>query len=150
MAATGQSTLLGQTLGMRVVGAQAAYARIAMPITDGHRQYAGLVHAAAIAALADTAVGVGTLASLPLTKQFTTIELKINYLRAARTGTLHAEARLLHGGRTTQVWEADVRDDENRSVSRSLHTQLVIPVDDVTEPGTSAEIIARARAAAAG
>lgn len=145
----GSPTLLAQTLGMRVVGVQAGYARLAMPIHPGLRQYAGLVHAAAIVALADTAAGVGCLASLPLTRQFTTIECKANFLRASRDGELAAEARLLHGGRTTQVWEVDVRDAEGRAIARSLHTQLVIEVEGVEEPGTAAQILARARAAAA-
>jgi uncharacterized protein (TIGR00369 family) len=69
------------------------------------------LHAAAVVALADSLCGMGCIASLPEgAAGFTTIELKTNFLRSARTGdALRAEARMAHGGRTTQVWDAAVR-----------------------------------------
>ena len=69
------------------------------------------LHAATVVALADTLCGFGCLASLPEgVANFTTIELKTNFVRSARTGdALRGEARLAHGGRTTQVWDATVR-----------------------------------------
>ena len=62
-------------------------------------------------ALADTACGYGCILSLPEgATGFTTIELKTNFLRSAREGTIDCEARLVHGGRTTQLWDATVSD----------------------------------------
>ncbi|HCK84598.1 MAG TPA: competence protein ComA, partial [Hyphomonadaceae bacterium] len=40
---------------------------------------------------------------------FTTIELKANFLGTARDGAVACEARLVHGGRTTQVWDAEAK-----------------------------------------
>ena len=69
------------------------------------------LHAGTVVALADTLCGMGCLASLPEdATRFTTIELKTNFVRSARADdALCAEARLAHGGRTTQVWDAAVR-----------------------------------------
>ena len=69
------------------------------------------LHAGTVVALADTLCGMGCLASLPEgATRFTTIELKTNFVRSARADdALRAEARLAHGGRTTQVWDAAVR-----------------------------------------
>ena len=69
----------------------------------------GFLHAATVVGLADTACGYGTILALPAGAQnFTTVELKSNHLATARDGRIEVEARLLHGGRTTQVWDAVV------------------------------------------
>ncbi len=70
----------------------------------------GYLHAASIIALADSACGYGCMASLPDgATNFTTIELKANYLGSAKLGeTVTCAATLKHGGRSTQVWDAEV------------------------------------------
>lgn len=71
----------------------------------------GFLHAASVIALADSACGYGCVASLPdSAASFTTIELKANHIGTAKVGDMvSCEARLTHGGRTTQVWDAEVR-----------------------------------------
>jgi uncharacterized protein (TIGR00369 family) len=87
----------------------------------------GYVHAGAIVTLADTACGYGCLLTLPEgATGFTTIELKTNFLRSAQEGTITCEARLLHGGRTTQLWDAVVRDPEDRPMALFRCTQLIL------------------------
>lgn len=72
----------------------------------------GYLHAATVIALADTSCGYGTFASLPDgANGFTTIELKANFLGTAREGAIACEATLVHGGRTTQVWDARIADE---------------------------------------
>ena len=72
----------------------------------------GYLHAACVVALADTSAGYGTFASAPPeARGFTTIELKTNFLGTLREGALACEAELVHGGRTTQVWDARVTDE---------------------------------------
>jgi uncharacterized protein (TIGR00369 family) len=69
----------------------------------------GYLHAATVVALADTTCGYGTVAALPEGAQgFTTIELKSNFLGTAREGRIICVAMRMHGGRTTQVWDATV------------------------------------------
>ena len=73
----------------------------------------GYLHAAVVVGLADTASGFGCRLALPEgASGFTTIELKSNFLRTTREGTLTCDARLVHGGRTTQVWDATVVAEE--------------------------------------
>lgn len=88
----------------------------------------GFMHAATVIALADTSCGYGSQASLPAgATGFTTIELKSNFLGTATAGDLvRCRARLLHGGRTTQVWDAEVTDDEGRTLALFRCTQLVL------------------------
>ena len=71
----------------------------------------GYLHAAVIIALADTSCGYGTFTDLPSGAQnFTTIELKSNFLSTAREGVISCVATKVHSGRTTQVWDAQVTD----------------------------------------
>jgi 1,4-dihydroxy-2-naphthoyl-CoA hydrolase len=77
--------------------------------------------------LADTACGYGCILNLPEGGTgFTTIELKTNFLRTARDGTITCEATMLHGGRTTQLWDATVRDPDGRTLALFRCTQLVL------------------------
>ncbi len=88
----------------------------------------GFLHAASVVALADTACGYGCVASLPEgASGFTTLELKSNFLGTAREGVVSCEARLVHGGRTTQVWDAEVRaEGADRPMAVFRCTQMVL------------------------
>ena len=88
----------------------------------------GYLHAASIIALADTACGYATIAHMPDgASNFTTIELKSNFLGTATEGTLRAEARAAHQGRTTQVWDATVtHTDSGRTIALFRCTQMIL------------------------
>ena len=103
-----------------------AVARVAL--REHHLAPNGFLHAATLVALADTACGYGCVASLPDgAENFTTIELKTNFMGTARQGGIRVEATLVHGGRTTQVWDATVRDEQNDNVIALFRcTQLIL------------------------
>ena len=88
----------------------------------------GYLHAATIIALADTSAGYGCLASLPDGgENFTTIELKSNFLGTAREGAIACEASLVHGGRATQVWDAIVTDEATqKTIALFRCTQMIL------------------------
>jgi 1,4-dihydroxy-2-naphthoyl-CoA hydrolase len=87
----------------------------------------GYLHAGAIVSLADTICGYGCVASLPEGKtNFTTIELKTNFVSAPRGDVIQCEGRLVHGGRTTQVWDATIVGEEGAPVALFRCTQLLL------------------------
>jgi uncharacterized protein (TIGR00369 family) len=88
----------------------------------------GYLHAATIIALADTACGYGCLAHLPAgADNFTTIELKSNFLGTLRAGTLACVATPVHLGNATQVWDAVVRDRAtDKKIALFRCTQMVL------------------------
>jgi 1,4-dihydroxy-2-naphthoyl-CoA hydrolase len=87
----------------------------------------GYLHAGSVVTLADTAAGYACLVHLPEGASFTTLELKANFVRALREGVLRCEARAVHLGRTTHVWDATVHgDDDERPVALFRCTQLVL------------------------
>jgi len=86
------------------------------------------LHAATIVALADTACGYGCIAHLPTgAENFTTVELKTNFLGTAREGTLTCMAKPAHLGRTTQVWDATVsRRANGATIALFRCTQMIL------------------------
>ena len=88
----------------------------------------GYLHAATVIALADTTCGYGTINELPSgAENFTTIELKSNFLGTAREGTIACVATRLHNGRTTQVWDAQVTDEASgKTIALFRCTQLIL------------------------
>jgi len=88
----------------------------------------GFLHAATVIALADTACGFGCIAHLPKgADNFTTIELKSNFLGTAREGTMSCIAKPAHLGKTTQVWDATVsRHVDGATIALFRCTQMVL------------------------
>ena len=88
----------------------------------------GFLHAATVITLADTACGYGCLAHLPQgAENFTTVELKTNFLGTARDGTIACVATPMHLGNTTQVWDAVVTDRVTaRKIALFRCTQLIL------------------------
>jgi 1,4-dihydroxy-2-naphthoyl-CoA hydrolase len=88
----------------------------------------GFLHAATVVALADTSCGYGCIAHLPKgAENFTTVELKTNFLGTAREGTLACVARPAHLGNTTQVWDATVsRHADGKTIALFRCTQMIL------------------------
>lgn len=88
----------------------------------------GLLHGGALVTLADSACGIGAAVSLPDdARGHATVELKANLLRSVREGNVRCEARLVHAGRSTQVWDATVTDERTgKTVAVFRCTQLVL------------------------
>jgi uncharacterized protein (TIGR00369 family) len=89
----------------------------------------GFLHAASVIALLDTACGYGCIASLPEgALNFTTVELKTNFLGTAREGeVVRGEAKMAHGGRTTQVWDAEaINETTGEAMALFRCTQMVL------------------------
>lgn len=88
----------------------------------------GFLHAASVIALADTAAGYATIAHLPDgATNFSTIELKSNFLGTATEGTLRSVATCAHQGRTTQVWDAVVTHVESaKTIALFRCTQMIL------------------------
>jgi len=88
----------------------------------------GFLHAATVITLADTACGYGCIAHLPKgAENFTTVELKSNFLGTTRDGTIACVARPAHLGKTTQVWDAVVtRHSDGKSIALFRCTQMVL------------------------
>ena len=124
-----QQGFLPGELGLEVLEAREGYLRSQVSVAHKHMAPNGFLHAASLIALLDTAAGYGCRISLPEGGVgFTTIELKSNFLGTAREGdTVLCEARLAHGGRMTQVWDAVATHQETgKTIALFRCTQMVL------------------------
>lgn len=101
---------------------------VELAVKKHHLAPNGYLHAGSIVTLADSACGFGCMSSLPeKAVNFTTIELKANFLGTATSGMLACEAEILHSGRTTQVWDAVVYSKESeRKIAMFRCTQMIL------------------------
>jgi 1,4-dihydroxy-2-naphthoyl-CoA hydrolase len=122
------STGLPKLVGFHVVSVEPGLLRASMAIRPELLAPNGYLHAASVIALADSACGFGTMFDLPEDASgFTTIELKSNHLGTATDGTLQCEARRVHNGRSTQVWDAEVSTGGNgKAIALFRCTQMIL------------------------
>ncbi|HSL26378.1 MAG TPA: PaaI family thioesterase, partial [Acidimicrobiia bacterium] len=115
-------------LGIQVVELAPGRAMLRLQIERKHLASNGYLHAGTIVALADTAAGYGTVASLPpQATGFTTLELKSNHTGTALSGAIVAAAGLTHGGRTTQVWDVTVSSEATgKDMALFRCTQMIL------------------------
>jgi uncharacterized protein (TIGR00369 family) len=114
-------------IGIEVDEIEVGHVRMHLPLREELLAPNGYLHAGTVVALADSACGYGCIASLPDgASGFTTIELKTNFLGTALSGTLTCESKRIHGGRTTQVWDAAVKDESGKTLALFRCTQLLL------------------------
>jgi uncharacterized protein (TIGR00369 family) len=82
----------------------------------------GTLHGGIYCDLADAAMGFAYAATLSEGESFTTVELKINFLRAVRQGKLTAEAKVVKAGSSLGFVECDVTDPAGKLVARASST----------------------------
>jgi len=125
--ARSQGTLPG-LIGIEFTGIEPGQATSRLPLRPELLAPNGYLHAAVVIAIADTTCGYGTFTDLPAGAQnFTTIELKSNFLGTACEGTLACVATRVHNGRTTQIWDAQVADESSgKTLALFRCTQLII------------------------
>lgn len=115
-------------VGFEVTNAEPGLLQARMAVKSDLLAPNGYLHAASVIALADSACGFGTMADLPANaKGFTTIELKTNFLGSTLDGVCVCEARRVHNGRSTQVWDAEVRvEGRDKPLALFRCTQIIL------------------------
>jgi uncharacterized protein (TIGR00369 family) len=116
------ATLLGFTL----VAAEPGRAVIEFEATERHANPMGTLHGGVLADIADAAMGIAYAARLDGGETFTTLELKINFLKPVWTGKLRAEGRVISGGRSVGLVECDVRDSKDRLIAHATSTCMTL------------------------
>jgi 1,4-dihydroxy-2-naphthoyl-CoA hydrolase len=122
------SATLDGVLGFEILEAAEDLARGRFEVTDSVRQPMGAVHGGAYAAMAETLASATT--NVHVQDQGKTAVGQSNhtsFLRPVSAGTVHAEARRRHRGRTSWVWEVDFTDDDGRLCALSRVTLAVRP-----------------------
>ena len=102
-------------MGLTFTRASPAEVACVVPVGAHLTQPYGLVHGGVYASIVETLASVGAaLVAMPRGQTTVGLENSTTFLRAVRSGTLTGIGIPLHPGRTTQVWEVEVRDDEGK------------------------------------
>ena len=114
-----------QHMGLRLLGIEDGVARVAVDAASSFVQEQGVIHGGVLTILADNAAVYLTLPQLAADERMTSIEFKMNFLEAGRTGggELVATARVVRSGKRVVVCEAEVK-QADRKLAVGLFTYL--------------------------
>jgi uncharacterized protein (TIGR00369 family) len=126
MAGTIPPAPIGETLGLSVADISTGFAVFEMDIERRHHNPMGTLHGGVLCDLADGAMGMAWASDLTTGETFTTLDLKINFLKPIRHAHLRAEARVLKRGRTIGLVECHIRDTEGHLVAHATSTLMTL------------------------
>ncbi len=120
---------IAETLGFRLV--EAAPGRAVFEGVPALRHYnpIGSVHAGFASTLLDSALGCAIFSTLTKGETWTTLELKLNFVRALSetTGPVRAQGRIIHRGRTVATSEGDLKDASGKLYAHATTTCMIFP-----------------------
>ena len=106
-------------MGITILTATADEVTCAWDVTAKHHQGYGIVHGGVHCGVIETLASIGAaLVALPRGQRVVGLENNTSFIRAVRSGRLTANARPVTRGRTTQVWEAWIRDEQKNLVAQ--------------------------------
>jgi len=86
----------------------------------------GTIHGGTLMAFADTIGAAGTVANLADGQSTATLESKTNFIAGCKSGTVQAEAKPIHKGKRTHVWETRITDENGKLLSITTQTQMIL------------------------
>ena len=117
---------VGDLIGFRLTAVDRGTAVIEIEADERHTNPMGTMHGGVFCDIADGAMGMAFASTLAEDESFTTLELKINFLKPVRRGRLRAEGRVVRRGDTIGLVECDVTDEEGRLVARASSTCMTL------------------------
>jgi uncharacterized protein (TIGR00369 family) len=113
-------------IGFDLVSLEPGTARFELQTDERHANPMGTVHGGILCDLADAAMGMAYASLLRPGESFTTLELKINFLKPVWKAKLTAEGHVVKGGRTVGLVECDIFDEAGSLVARASATQMTL------------------------
>jgi len=117
---------IAQLIGFDVTSVKPGEALIEFQATEAHANPMGTLHGGVLCDIADAAMGLAYAANLGEGESFTTLELKINFLKPIWKARLLAVGRVVKQGRTVGLVECDVTDDKGALIARATSTCMTL------------------------
>ncbi len=118
---------MAEALGMELIEFEKGRVVLDMPVDHRTHQPMGLLHGGASVALAETAASMGGwFLVADEGKVVVGQEINANHLRSVKSGKVRAIAECIHQGKSSQVWEIKIRDEQQRLLCVSRCTLAVI------------------------
>jgi len=122
------------TLGMKIAKVSEGKATMTMAVGRRFHNPMGTLHGGIITDLADAAMGIATISTLEEGEVFTTLELKMNFLRPVFSGRITADGTVLHRGKRIALAEVVVTDDAGKMVAKGVATQMITKTNEAPGP----------------
>lgn len=123
----GCANTLMATLGIRYIDVGEDFLVATLPVGPAVHQPAGILHGGATAALAESVGSAASALRLDLERQMPVgLELSINHLKSVREGLISARAELVHGGRSTHLWDIRIADEHGRQVAWARLSMMIL------------------------
>jgi 1,4-dihydroxy-2-naphthoyl-CoA hydrolase len=119
-------TIVG-TLGIEFTEFGPDYIKATMPVDARTLQPMGILHGGASVVLAETLGSVASFLSISQDQYSVGLSITANHLRMVREGTVTGVVRPVHLGRTTQVWDITIENEDGEPVCASRLTMAVLP-----------------------
>ncbi len=117
-----------EVLGIKVTGIGEDYLEATMPVDQRTHQVYGIMHGGASVVLAETLGSMGSMLIVdPYKFRCVGVEVNANHIKAVKTGTVTGIAKPVHVGRSTQVWQIEIKTEEGELVCLSRLTVVVVP-----------------------
>jgi uncharacterized protein (TIGR00369 family) len=123
---------VAELVGFTITDAKEGRAQITFQAGPQHANPMGTLHGGILCDVADAAMGYAFASTLAEGETFTTMDLRINFLRPVWNAMLHAEAKVVHRGRTVGYVECDITDEKNRVIAKSSSTCMVLRDEKAT------------------
>lgn len=121
---------LAHTLGIEMIDLNPERIVATMPVDERTRQPFGILHGGASVGLAETVASIAALLNIDREKFVAMgLEINANHVRAKSDGVVTAIGTPLHRGRTTQLWEIRIQDEQERLICMSRCTIAVVPLE---------------------
>jgi uncharacterized protein (TIGR00369 family) len=117
---------VAEVLGIEIESMSVEEVVATMPVTSDHHQPFGILHGGVSVVLAESAASVGGYLAAPEGHTAVGIEINANHVRSMREGRLTATATPAHQGRTTQVWQIEITDQDGQLICTSRCTLAVV------------------------
>jgi uncharacterized protein (TIGR00369 family) len=117
---------IAQLIGFHMASIKPGEAVIEFEAGEAHANPMGTLHGGVLCDIADAAMGMAFGASLDEGESFTTLELKINFLKPVWKARLKATGRVVKQGRTIGLIECDVTDEQGSLVARAVSTCMIL------------------------
>jgi uncharacterized protein (TIGR00369 family) len=117
---------VAELIGFDVVEAGAGECTMKLEAQERHSNPMGTLHGGILCDIADGAMGMAFFSTLEPGETFTTLELKINYLRPFWTGTLLAHGKVISRGKTVGLTECRIVDDQDRLIAHATSTCMAL------------------------
>jgi uncharacterized protein (TIGR00369 family) len=120
---------VAELLGIEVVSFGEGETTMKLEAQERHSNPMGTIHGGILCDLADAAMGMSFYSTLAEGETFTTLELKMNYVRPFWTGTLLAHGKVISRGKTVGLTECRVVDAQDRLIAHATSTVMTLRGD---------------------